>query len=123
MAEAARDGHVGPPWGARRGFGCLFGLLFLLVAGSLVAGSAFVLSQLGPLPGLIALGFVVLLLAWMGRTLFLTARTLDRLVDATRQVEGGDYSVRVGAIVPDSAVDPVDALRKLREAKKTDSES
>ena len=97
MAEGARNGHMGPPWGVRRGFGCLFGLLFLTIAGSLVAGSAFVLSQLGPLPGLIALGFVALVLAWMGRTLFLSARALDRLVDATRRVEGGDYAVRVGA--------------------------
>ena len=51
----------GGPWGPGRrgrgpwrGFGCLFGLLFLVVAGSLVAASAFVLSQLGPVPGLIA---------------------------------------------------------------------
>ena len=96
MEEAARDGTIGPPWGARRGFGCLFGLLFLVIAGSLVSGSAFVLSQLGPLPALTALGFVVVLLAWMGRTLFVTARTLDDLVEATRRVGAGDYTVRVG---------------------------
>ena len=39
------------PWGPRRGFGCLFALLFLFVAGSLVAGSAYVLSHLGRFPG------------------------------------------------------------------------
>jgi two-component system, OmpR family, sensor histidine kinase BaeS len=84
-------------WRARRGFGCLFGLLFLTVAGSLVAGSALVVSQLGPVPGFIALGAVVAVLVGMGRTLAVTARTLDRLVDATRQVEAGDYTVRVDA--------------------------
>ena len=85
-----------PSWGPRRGFGCLFGLLFMLVAGSFVVGSAIVVSQLGPLPGLFALGVVLVALAAMGRALGSTARTLDRLVDATRKVEAGDYSVRVG---------------------------
>ena len=85
-----------PAWGPRRGFGCLFGLIFLVVAGSLVAASAFVISQLGPLPGLVVLGFVVVALVAMGRTLRSTGRTLDELVEATRQVEAGDYSVRVG---------------------------
>ncbi|MEP6638925.1 MAG: ATP-binding protein [Chloroflexota bacterium] len=88
---------TGPPRRGRRGFGCLFGFLFLVVAGSLVAGSAFVISRLGPLPALIALSFVVVLLVWMARTLSVTARALDALVEATRQVEAGDYTVRVGA--------------------------
>ena len=81
------------PW---RGFGCLFGLVFLIVAGSLVAASAFVVSQLGPLPGLIALLLVVAVLVAIGRTFRATGRTLDELVEATRRVEVGDYSVRVG---------------------------
>ena len=51
MAAAGRDGAMGPPWAGRRGFGCLFGLLFLLVVGSLVAAMAVVVSRLGPLPG------------------------------------------------------------------------
>ena len=96
MQEAGRDGAYGPPWRRHRGFGCVFGLLFLFVIGSLVAAMAIVVSQLGPLPGLVALALVVAVLAGMGRTLFLTARTLDQLVDATRRVEAGDYSVRVG---------------------------
>jgi signal transduction histidine kinase len=67
-----------------------------VVAGSLVAASALILSQLGPLPGLLALGLVIALLIAMGRTLRSTGRALDELVDATRRVEAGDYSVRVG---------------------------
>ncbi len=98
------DWSRGPgPWGPGRrgrgpwrGFGCLFGLVFLVVAGSLVAASAFVLSQLGPLPGLVALLLVVAVLVAIGRTFRATGETLDELVEATRRVEAGDYSVRVG---------------------------
>ncbi len=97
MQEAGRGAGYGPPWGRHRGFGCVFGLLFLFVIGSLVAAMALVVSELGPLPGLVALALVVAVLVGMGRTMFLTARTLDQLVDATRKVEAGDYSVRVGA--------------------------
>src|SRR4051812_3565168 len=93
------DGRRGPwgrgPWGPRRGFGCLFALLFLFVAGSLVAGSAYILSHLGRFPGFVAIVLVVLTLAVIARTVGRTARTLDRLVDATNRVAGGDYSVRV----------------------------
>jgi len=87
-----------PGRGRRRwqGFGCLFGLLFLVIAGSLVAASAFVLSQLGPVPGLIALLVVAAVLIGMGRTLRGTGAVLDELVEATRRVEAGDYAVRVG---------------------------
>jgi len=99
MAEGAGP-QGGPPW--MRGFGCLFGLLFLVIAGSVVAGSAIVLANLGPVPGFIALAFVVIVLGWMGRTLFVTGRSLDRLVDATRRVEAGDYSVRVQTANPRS---------------------
>ena len=48
--RAARQGG----FRRRQGFGCLFALVFLLVAGSLVAAAAFILSQLGPVPGIIA---------------------------------------------------------------------
>jgi len=89
-------GRGRPAWGPGRGFGCLFGLLFLVVAGSLVSASALILSQLGPLPGLVVLGLVVAVLIAMGRTLRSTGRTLDELVEATRRVQAGDYSVRVG---------------------------
>jgi two-component system, OmpR family, sensor histidine kinase BaeS len=86
------------PGGRRRGrgFGCVFGLLFLLVAGSLVATAGFLLSHSGPLPGFVALIVVVAVLVGIGRRLRSTAETLDELVEATRAVEAGDYSVRVG---------------------------
>lgn len=89
-------GRGRPGWGPGRGFGCLFGLIFLVVAGSLVATSAFVISQLGSLPGLVVLGLVLVALIGMGRTLRSTGRTLDELVEATRRVEAGDYTARVG---------------------------
>ena len=72
-----------------------------------MATSAFVLSQLGSIPGLIALIVVAALLAGMGRTLRSTGAVLDELVEATRQVESGDYSVRVGA--------PDRGLRSIRQ--------
>ncbi len=98
-AQAGARG--GPPWGPPRGarwpgFGCLFGLAFLVIAGSLLALAGFVLSHTGPVPGLIVLVLLVLLLVTIGRTFRTTGRTLDRLVDATRRIEAGDYSVRVG---------------------------
>lgn len=86
----------GPPRGAWRGFGCLFGLLFLVIAGSLVAASAFVLSRLGPFPGFVAAFVVIAVLVSVGRALRGAGSTLDELVDAARRVEAGDYTVRVG---------------------------
>jgi two-component system sensor histidine kinase BaeS len=91
----------GPPWGPPRGarwpgFGCLFGLAFLVIAGSLLAMAGFVLSHTGPFPGLIVLILLVLLLVTIGRTFRTTGRTLDQLVDATRRIEASEYSVRVG---------------------------
>ena len=87
----------GPPRGARwPGFGCLFGLAFLVIAGSLLAMAGFVLSHAGPLPGLIVAVLLVVLLVTIGRSFRTTSRTLDELVDATRRIEAGDYSVRVG---------------------------
>jgi len=97
FAEMADGRRGGPPWAGRwRGFGCLFGLVFLVVLGSLVAASAFVVSRLGPVPGLVVLGLVVAVLVAVGRALRSTGRTLDELVEATRRVEAGDYTVRVG---------------------------
>ena len=58
--------------------------------------AGFVLSHTGPFPGLVVLVLLVLLLVTIGRTFRTTGRTLDRLVDATRRIEAGDYSVRVG---------------------------
>ena len=59
---AARRGLARRGWGRRRGFGCVFGLVFLLVAGSLVAATGFVLSHFGGLAALIVLLVVVAVL-------------------------------------------------------------
>src|SRR6478735_8644106 len=96
------QGGGGPPWagrrgwGRRRGFGCAFGLVFLLVAGSLVAATGFVLSHFGGLAALIVLVVVAAILVGVGRGFRSSAATLDELVEATRAVEAGDYTVRVG---------------------------
>ena len=110
MQESGRRGMGGPPWARRRGFGCVFGLLFLFIVGSLVAAMAIVVSRLGPLPGVVALALVVAVVAGMGRTLFLTARTLDHLVDATGKVKAGDYTVRVGGSRPSQGLPVVNQL-------------
>jgi len=67
-----------------------------VVAGSLLAVAAFVLSHTGPFPGFVVLLLLVVVLIAIGRTFRNTGRTLDRLVEATRRIEAGDYSVRVG---------------------------
>ena len=100
MWRRRRSGEWGGgPW--RRGpgpfFGCLFGLIFLVVVGSLVAAAATVVSTFGPLPGVVAVLVVLLVVFAIGGGLRRSARSLDALVDATSRVEGGDYSVRVPA--------------------------
>jgi two-component system, OmpR family, sensor histidine kinase BaeS len=99
MWRRRRSGEWGGgPW-RRRGpgpfFGCLFGLIFLVVVGSLVAAAATVLSTFGPIPGVIALIVVVFVLLGLGAGLRRSARTLDALVEAAGRVEAGDYGVRV----------------------------
>lgn len=84
----------------------MFGLLFLLVAGSLVTVSASILTSLGPVAGAIAFLVVVAVLFAFARGLRRSARTLDRLVEATARVEGGDYSVRIDV--------PTRGLRSVR---------
>ena len=79
-----------------RGFGCLFAVIFLIVLVSIVATIGSLLSHLGPLQFLIAVvvggGVLVVLL----RRLFGSGRDLDRMLEVTRRVQGGDYTVRVG---------------------------
>ncbi len=87
----------GRPFGFRRqGFGCLAGIVFLVVVASILAALASLISQLGPLQfiviAMVAIGVLVALL----RGLFLAGRDLDRLLGATRRVEDGDYAVRLG---------------------------
>ena len=70
--------------------------MFLVVAGSLVATTGYILSHAGGLAGFIALVVVVGILIALGRALRSAAATLDELVEATRAVEEGRYDVRVG---------------------------
>jgi two-component system sensor histidine kinase BaeS len=107
-------GQGGPPWRRRRpgpfarGFGCLAGLVFLVVIASLLAAATSFIEQFGPLPALVAIVAVVGLLVLTGRRLRRAARSLDRIVDAAARVEEGDYSVRVGE--PESPMPPIRAL-------------
>ena len=84
-------------WHPRQGFGCLFAFFFLIVAGSLVAVAATVLSTVGPIAAVIVGLTVIGLLFGMGRTIAIVALTLDGMLDATRRVALGDYSIRIGA--------------------------
>ncbi len=89
-----------------RGFGCLFGALFLVGLSVLLALATGVLYVVGLLGGdgrpgvvqvlavLVVLGGIVAFLG-SGRFLRRTGTTLDALVEATRRVEDGDYGARV----------------------------
>jgi two-component system sensor histidine kinase BaeS len=95
-----------PPWARSRsrwarGFGCVFGFVFLLGVTGLVSLVTSVIVAAGPI-GEIArvLGLVILVaggvgLAVAGRTFRRAGTTLDEVVDAARRVEDGDYSTRV----------------------------
>ena len=93
--------------GRWQGFGCLFALLFLIVAGSLVAVAATVVSQFGPVAGIVVGLFVLGALFSVARGLRGTGTVLDDIVEATGRVQEGDYSVRVA--------EPRDGIRSLRK--------
>lgn len=102
-AWGPRPAYWGPPrrrWAHARGFGCIFALAFLFVVilliSAMAAGASAILARLGVLPAIVILAVVLTALATTGARMARTARTLDDMVDATRRVEGGDYSVRVG---------------------------
>lgn len=97
-------------WGPRRGFGCLFGIVFLVVAGSMLAAATIVFSRLGLVAGVITFVVVVGALAGLARGLRRNGRIMDTLVEATERVTDGDYSVRVGT--PDRALRSVRALAR-----------
>jgi two-component system sensor histidine kinase BaeS len=86
-----------PPHAFRQGFGCLFAILFLVVVASIVTATASFLSHLGPLPVVIAIIAAVGIIASLARGMAGAARDLDDMLDATRRVEEGDYSVRLGS--------------------------
>jgi len=114
MWRRRRGWGYGPPWRRRRpgpfarGFGCLAGLVFLVVIASLLAAATSFIEQFGPLPAVIAIAAVIGLFALTGTRLRRAARSLDRIVDAAARVEEGDYSVRVGQ--PESPMPPIRAL-------------
>ena len=101
----------GPPWMRRgrrsQGFGCLFGFLFLVTAGSvLLLVSSVVLGSLGflfggspPAPAQIAafvvLGACVLGALIAGGVFRRSAVVLDDTLNAMTRVEAGDYAARV----------------------------
>jgi signal transduction histidine kinase len=86
----------GGRWRGRPGFGCLFGVLFVVVVTSVVTAVGSILSRLGPVPVVIAAIAVVVVIAALARGTAGAARDLDTMVAATRRVEDGDYGVRVG---------------------------
>jgi two-component system sensor histidine kinase BaeS len=88
-------------------FGCLFWVLFLGFTGILAWAVVVIVNTLGPLTGLLALAAGAVALIGLGRGFRGTGRTLDRLVDGTRRVEEGDYSVRIGT--------PERGLRSVRQ--------
>jgi two-component system sensor histidine kinase BaeS len=103
-----RGGRGGPGGRAWRGFGCLFGIVFLVVLGSLVAVASAVLSSLGPAPAIVVGVAALALLVGLGRWLRRSAGTLDDVVDAARRIEAGDLTAR--ATTPASGRGPVGEL-------------
>jgi two-component system sensor histidine kinase BaeS len=84
-----------------RGFGCLAGFVFILVASSILFFVGSILAQVGPLPAVITVLGGVLALFAIGRGLRGAARSLDRIVEAAGRVQDGDYSVRIGEVESD----------------------
>jgi two-component system sensor histidine kinase BaeS len=98
------------PWHPRQGFGCIFGILFLVFVASIVTATASFLSHLGPLPVVIAAVALVAIVAALARGMAGAARDLDRMLVATRRVEEGDYRVRLGETRSDLA--PIQELAR-----------
>ena len=80
-------------------------VVFLTVIASILTT---IVTHGGPGPAVIVVLVAVLALAGLARGLRRNARTLDALVEATRRVEDGDYSVRVD--VPERGLRPVRQL-------------
>jgi signal transduction histidine kinase len=108
--QRRRDGGwerewYGPP---RPFFGCLFAIVFLIVAWAIVTAVATLFANLGPLPVVIAILVVVAVLVATAAPFRRSARTLDSIVDAARRVEAGDYTTRIS--LPTRAWRPVRQL-------------
>ncbi|HEY3073272.1 MAG TPA: hypothetical protein VGJ46_10700, partial [Candidatus Limnocylindrales bacterium] len=105
-------GPTGPPWARRwgrrqRGFGCLFGVFFLLAVGSVVLLVTSVVLGLfgvalgGRQPGPLQVAAFVVLAACIGgalvagRLLQRSGRVLDEVLSAITRLEAGDYAARV----------------------------
>jgi signal transduction histidine kinase len=91
----------GGPWRGRQGFGCIFGILFLVVVASIITAVASVLSRLEPIPVIVTAVVVIGVIAALARGTAGAARDLDTMLAATRRVEEGDYGVRVGRVRSD----------------------
>lgn len=102
--------HQGGPWRFRQGFGCIFGILFLVVVASIVTAVGSVLSHLEPIPVVITALVLVGIVAALARGTAGAARDLDTMLVATRRVQDGDYSVRVGR--PRSDLPPIQELAR-----------
>ncbi len=109
-ARLARRGERYRPWHRRQGFGCIFAILFLVVVASVVTATASALSHLGLVPVVIAVLAVVAIAAALLRGVAGAARDLDAMLAATRRVQEGDYSVRLGSTRSD--LPPVQELAR-----------
>jgi signal transduction histidine kinase len=105
------------PW---RGFGCLFGLLFLAGVLGLFAFATSVVGHIidaaGPAAVVVRVaavgvaGAVVVALLRTGRSIRGSGTVLDALVDQAARVEAGDYAARVDPVGP--VPPPVRALAR-----------
>jgi two-component system, OmpR family, sensor histidine kinase BaeS len=98
----------GGRWRLQQGFGCLAGILFLVVLGSIVTATASLLSTLGPVPAVIAVVVAILVAAALVRGILGAARDLDSVLGAVRRVQSGDYTVRLNRMQSDLA--PIEEL-------------
>jgi two-component system sensor histidine kinase BaeS len=87
----------GGPWrsGPPPVFGCIFAIFFGLFVGWLVVSALTLLSNFGPIPGVIAAVVLLVAIVALSRGFRRSARTMDEIVDASAGVEAGDYSKRV----------------------------
>ncbi len=106
--EWGPDAWRGPRGGPRPFFGCLFAIVFLIVAWAIVTAVATLFANLGPVPVVIAILVVAGVLVATAAPFRRSARTLDSIVDAARRVEGGDYTTRIS--LPSRAWRPVRQL-------------